>query len=188
MTRRTVIFWGILAFLLLCLLCCLIHAGSIVDELRLSSGEGPEVQAPAEVSQSVAVGTEVAGPSPGVDSVQRQIDAEVEGKTIEFALDSWVISEGGAGLLDRIAGILETHPDLRVQVQGHTDALGEEAYNIYLSQQRADAVREYLVGRGVSGDQITSVGFGSSMPEADNATREGRRMNRRIEFHVRKGQ
>jgi OOP family OmpA-OmpF porin len=91
-------------------------------------------------------------------------------------------------MLDRIAGILSEHPDLHVQVQGHTDALGEEAYNIYLSQQRADAVREYLVAKGVPGDQIISVGFGSSMPQADNATREGRRMNRRIEFHVRKGQ
>ncbi|MGB2960323.1 MAG: OmpA family protein, partial [Bacteroidota bacterium] len=125
---------------------------------------------------------------PRVDSVQRQIDAEVEGKTIEFALDSWIISEGGTELLNRIAGILGRHPDLHIQVQGHTDVLGEEAYNLYLSQQRADAVRDYLVAKGVPGDQITSAGLGSSMPQADNATREGRRTNRRIEFHVRKGQ
>ena len=192
MTRRTVIFWGILAFLLLCLLCCLIHAGAIVDTLRLDSGESLQVEGPAgkpaEVSQSLTIGTGEASPSPRVDSVQGQIDAEVEGKTIEFALDSWVISEGETELLDRIAGILGRHPDLRIQVQGHTDVLGEEPYNLYLSQQRADAVRDYLVANGVPGDQVTSVGFGSSMPQADNATREGRRANRRIEFHVRKGQ
>jgi OOP family OmpA-OmpF porin len=192
MTRRTVIFWGILTFLLLCLLCCLIHAGAIVDTIRLNSGESLQVEAPAErsveVSQSLTIGTGDATPSPRVDSVQRQIDAEVEGMTIEFALDSWVISEGGAELLDRIAGILGRHPDFHIQVQGHTDVLGEEAYNLYLSQQRADAVRDYLVAKGVPGDQITSLGLGSSMPQADNATREGRRTNRRIEFHVRKGQ
>ncbi|MGB6032545.1 MAG: OmpA family protein [Bacteroidota bacterium] len=192
MTRRTVIFWGILAFLLLCLLCCLIHAGAIVDTIRLNSGESLQVEAPAErsveVSQSLTIGTGETTPSPRVDSVQRQIDAEVEGKTIEFALDSWIISEGGTELLNRIAGILGRHPDLHIQVQGHTDVLGEEAYNLYLSQQRADAVRDYLVAKGVPGDQITSAGLGSSMPQADNATREGRRTNRRIEFHVRKGQ
>jgi len=192
MTGRTVIFWGILAFLLLCLLCCLIHAGPIAERLRRGPGESLQVEAPAAgspaVSHSVTIGMAEAVPSPRVDSVQRLIDAEVEGKTVEFTLDSWVISGRGAALLDRIGEILTTHPDLHVQVQGHTDALGEEAYNLSLAQRRADAVREYLIGRGVSAEQITSVGFGSSMPQADNATREGRRMNRRIEFHVRKGE
>ena len=79
----------------------------------------------------------------------------------------------------------ESCPDIKVWVTGHTDSVGDREYNIRLSQQRADVVIEYLVGKGMDRARLTAIGFGYSQPVADNATEEGRAKNRRIEFRVR---
>ena len=67
-------------------------------------------------------------------------------------------------------------------IEGHTDSTGGEDFNIVLSEKRAQAVKEYLVMRGISADRITTVGAGPSRPIADNSTKEGRAMNRRVEI------
>jgi len=69
-----------------------------------------------------------------------------------------------------------------LEVAGHTDAQGDRDYNQHLSQQRAEAVRDYLVAHGVNADNITARGFGSRQPLADNSTREGLLKNRRVEL------
>ena len=73
-------------------------------------------------------------------------------------------------------------------IKGHTDGAGSEASNLALSEQRADSVRRYLIGKGVSPARMTSVGFGESMPLATNSTPEGRQQNRRVEIEVRPNQ
>src|SRR3984885_10184272 len=80
--------------------------------------------------------------------------------------------------LAKVSGILLAYPNLKVQVEGYTDNVGSEQYNLTLSQQRGDAVRDYLISQGVSADNITATGYGLSNPIADNATAAGRGQNR----------
>jgi outer membrane protein OmpA-like peptidoglycan-associated protein len=77
-----------------------------------------------------------------------------------------------------------SHPGLKLEVEGHTDSTGSDELNQTLSRQRAEAVRGYLVQQGLSSDSITSMGFGKTMPVADNGTAAGRQKNRRVELVV----
>src|ERR1700722_14712101 len=86
--------------------------------------------------------------------------------------------------LAKVSGILLAYPNLKVQVEGYTDNVGGDQYNLTLSQQRGDAVRAYLVSQGVSPDNITATGYGMSNPVADNATSAGRAQNRRVNLVV----
>src|SRR6202161_2997984 len=86
--------------------------------------------------------------------------------------------------LAKVSGILLAYPNLKVQVEGYTDNVGSEQYNLTLSQQRGDAVRDYLISQGVSPDNITATGYGMSSPIADNATAAGRAQNRRVNLVV----
>src|SRR6202453_4710703 len=86
--------------------------------------------------------------------------------------------------LAKVSGILLAYPNLKVQVEGYTDNIGGDQYNLTLSQQRGDAVRAYLVSQGVSPDNISSTGYGMSNPIADNATSAGRAQNRRVNLVV----
>ncbi len=86
--------------------------------------------------------------------------------------------------LAKVSGILLAYPDLKVQVEGYTDNVGSQQYNLNLSQQRADAVRDYLVSQGVTAANTTSIGYGMNSPIADNATAAGRAQNRRVNLVV----
>ena len=79
---------------------------------------------------------------------------------------------------------LNENPDTKVEIQGHTDNIGSEQYNMNLSEERAQTVRDYLVAKGIDPSRLTVKGYGESMPVADNSTPEGRSLNRRIEFKV----
>jgi outer membrane protein OmpA-like peptidoglycan-associated protein len=86
--------------------------------------------------------------------------------------------------LAKVSGILLAYPNLKVQVEGYTDNIGGDQYNLTLSQQRGDAVRAYLVSQGVGPDNISATGYGMSNPIADNATSAGRAQNRRVQMVV----
>jgi outer membrane protein OmpA-like peptidoglycan-associated protein len=86
--------------------------------------------------------------------------------------------------LARVAGIILGHPGLRIEVEGHTDSVGGEAYNQRLSEQRAESVQSYLVSQGLAGANVTARGFGKTTPVASNDTAAGRQQNRRVELVV----
>jgi outer membrane protein OmpA-like peptidoglycan-associated protein len=86
--------------------------------------------------------------------------------------------------LARLAGIVLNYPDLILEAEGHTDNVGGETFNQKLSEQRAQAVRDYLISQGVPAARITSVGKGFTVPVADNRTATGRQQNRRVELIV----
>jgi hypothetical protein len=86
--------------------------------------------------------------------------------------------------LAKIAGIMLAHPDLHLAIEGHTDNVGGDTYNQGLSERRADAVRDFLVGEGVKGSNISAQGFGKSQPVASNDTAAGRQLNRRVDIVV----
>src|SRR5262249_42289519 len=84
--------------------------------------------------------------------------------------------------LARISGIVLAYSELQLEVEGHTDSVGSDAYNQTLSEKRAVSVRDYLVESGVPINNILSRGFGKTQPVADNGTSEGRKLNRRVEM------
>jgi outer membrane protein OmpA-like peptidoglycan-associated protein len=86
--------------------------------------------------------------------------------------------------LAKVSGILLSYPGLAVQVEGYTDNVGGDEYNLTLSQQRGDAVRDYLISQGVGAANITATGYGKTNPIADNATAAGRAQNRRVNLVV----
>jgi outer membrane protein OmpA-like peptidoglycan-associated protein len=86
--------------------------------------------------------------------------------------------------LAKVAGIVQTYPDLQLQVEGYTDSTGTPEVNQKLSDARADAVRSYLVSQGVSRDNIAAQGYGEEDPVASNETSDGRRLNRRVQLVV----
>ena len=88
------------------------------------------------------------------------------------------------GQANDAAATLQKYPDVKVEAEGHTDSSGADAYNMSLSQRRAEAVRDYLVQRGANAANLTARGFGESRPIADNATREGRAQNRRVTLRI----
>ena len=84
--------------------------------------------------------------------------------------------------LAKVSGILLAYPTLKVAIEGHTDSVGTDEYNQRLSEQRAEAVRDYFVQQAVSADSVTAKGFGKTQPVAANDTAEGRQRNRRVEL------
>ena len=102
--------------------------------------------------------------------------------TVSFDLNSAALSDGANSTLDGIAGQIRDGDFL--EVQGYTDASGEDSYNIALSQRRADSVKRYLVTKNVPLFRITVVGLGEANPTADNDNREGREQNRRVEIRL----
>jgi len=90
-------------------------------------------------------------------------------------------------LLNEVAQAMVGFPTLNVMVEGHTDSVGRSTTNLRLSQRRADAVRDYLIGQGVAPDRLTAVGFGEEKPIETNRTKRGREVNRRVEFTITGG-
>jgi outer membrane protein OmpA-like peptidoglycan-associated protein len=86
--------------------------------------------------------------------------------------------------LARFSGIVLGHPGLRLDIEGYTDSVGSDEFNMKLSEQRAEAVRQYLAAQGLADTAMTAKGFGKSLPVADNATAAGRQQNRRVEIVV----
>jgi outer membrane protein OmpA-like peptidoglycan-associated protein len=104
---------------------------------------------------------------------------------IEFKSGSSDIDPVSIPVLLRAASALEKAPEAKVEIAGFTDNLGRVASNTKLSQKRAESVMNYLIKLGASARQLSAVGYGSAQPVADNATEEGRKINRRIEFRVK---
>jgi outer membrane protein OmpA-like peptidoglycan-associated protein len=131
-------------------------------------------------------GTEV---KRGTDPLDKSDDVEVIeiGKPIvltgiTFATNSAEITPESASRLQQTLETLQNHPDIIVEISGHTDDVGSDAYNKTLSQRRADAVKSWLVANGIDGSRLRAVGYGEERPTVPNDSPENRQLNRRIEF------
>ena len=103
---------------------------------------------------------------------------------VTFELNAATLTAEGRETLDGIAQTLRNQEDLKAEIAGHTDSIGSESFNTMLSQQRAEAVRAYLIEKGIDGARLSAVGYGELEPVASNDTDEGRRANRRVEFRI----
>jgi OOP family OmpA-OmpF porin len=117
-------------------------------------------------------------------SEQGMLDAALADRIIEFESGKAALTDAGKQVLDQMSVALLRLKDKKVEVIGHTDNAGSRAGNLSLSQARAEAVKAYVVERGVKADMVAVSGEGPDRPVADNRTPEGRARNRRIEFKV----
>ena len=106
---------------------------------------------------------------------------------IQFKINTANLEELSKEVLNQVAAILNEAPEAQIDVEGHTDNLGSAERNMELSQQRADAVRTYLISQGVQADRLTAIGYGPTRPVATNSTRQGRITNRRVVFSLKGG-
>jgi OOP family OmpA-OmpF porin len=127
-------------------------------------------------------------PPPEPEKQVKIRDNRIElGQKIQFALGKSEILSASFALMDELAKTIQENPQVqKVSIEGHASDEGDDKYNLLLSKARAEAVRQYLVTKGVAADRLSSTGFGESKPLVSNDTPDGREKNRRVEFHITK--
>ena len=122
----------------------------------------------------------------GCPEVQKEVKTLLQKAMsgIEFETGKSVIKKQSFSILNQIAVTFIANPTYKVEIQGHTDNVGQAQMNKELSEKRAQAVRKYLIDAGVPATQLTAHGYGDERPIADNSTKAGRAKNRRVEFNI----
>ena len=115
---------------------------------------------------------------------QKIVDDALKNRIVEFESGSAILTPSGTQILDEMAVALNKVQGKNVKIIGHTDSSGDAKRNVKLSEDRAEAVKQYLIAKGIPTARLTTSGLGSEKPVADNTTPEGRKKNRRIEFEV----
>jgi len=147
-------------------------------------------QGGSSMPQSEAIKDKTVRQSKTTESVKTMPTSEEQAASLPMTLEvtdvlfefgKWVIKEPFVPELDRWVEYFQSNPSVTAEFYGHTDSTGPTAYNQKLSENRARAVVNYLVGKGVNPDRLTTRGFGESQPAALNNTKEGRQKNRRVE-------
>ncbi len=125
--------------------------------------------------------------APVVDAVSCQdlFNELLADRTLLFSIASAEVHADSFTLLDELVALANRCPDARIEVAGHADSRGDDAFNLPLSQARAEAVTAYLVRSGVAQGRLSAVGYGATRPVANNENAAGQAKNRRIEFIVR---
>lgn len=122
-------------------------------------------------------------PDAKVERVGEGIVVEFSSNVL-FGFDKSALSADAKTNLNKLVKVLDGYPDTDIEVQGHTDSKGTDAYNQTLSEQRAGAVSGYLADKNITASRIRIKGFGETVPKYDNETADGRTQNRRVEFLI----
>ena len=117
------------------------------------------------------------------EEMQLKNEGELPIKSILFEFDKAIVQKVSFGELESLINLLNTRPKLIIALEGHTDAKGQESYNVNLSKNRVNAVKEFLVANGIKEDRIKINYFGENKPKAENETPEGRKINRRVDIY-----
>lgn len=120
------------------------------------------------------------------DTIARETEEKISfaAKNILFGASSDKLTQSSFAGLDEVVSVMKAHPSYKLTIHGHTDASGKPEQNKKLSQQRADAVKHYLVSKGIEEHRLEAEGFGSEKPLADDKTKAGRAVNRRVELRL----
>jgi outer membrane protein OmpA-like peptidoglycan-associated protein len=170
----------------------------IADQLAVKAPAAPEsapMPAPVAAAPTKVEPETAAAPAPAatpeqqaVTNCQQQLNDAMTGKTVLFETNKSAIKQDSLALLDSLVSIISScQPTIAghgIQISGHTDNVGNDAYNQKLSQQRAGVVKNYFVKKGIDGGLVKSVGLGESKPIASNDDEAGRSQNRRITFDI----
>lgn len=146
----------------------------------------PAPEATAEPSPTVeptpsAAPSPSVSPTPAAPPIQEQLGAL---PTVTFENNSATLTPQGQAVIVNIAGILRSHPTVKIRIEGHTDSRGSAAANLALSQARALAVLNALKAQGIAADRLGAAGFGESRPKVPDTTDANRAINRRVELIV----
>jgi type IX secretion system PorP/SprF family membrane protein len=117
------------------------------------------------------------------EEMQLKSEGQLPIKSILFEFDKAIVQKVSYGELESLINLLNTRPNLIIALEGHTDAKGQESYNVNLSKNRVNAVKEFLVANGIKEDRIKINYFGENKPKAENETPEGRKINRRVDIY-----
>ena len=123
-------------------------------------------------------------PGAEVERVNEGIKITMKENMVNFAFNSSELSSSAKTNLDKLAKVLVNNPDTNINIYGHTDSKGTDAYNMTLSEKRANSVVNYLASHGVKRNRMFAKGMGESDPVATNETEAGRAENRRVEFAI----
>lgn len=123
-------------------------------------------------------------PGAEVERVNEGIKVTMKENMVNFAFDSADLTSTAKANLDKLATVLKNNMDTNINIYGHTDSKGTDAYNQSLSERRANAVRSYLISQGVAASRMITMGVGEKEPIASNSTDAGRAENRRVEFAI----
>ena len=123
-------------------------------------------------------------PGAEVERVGEGIKVTLKENMVNFGFDSSNLTAAAKTNLDKLAQVLVNNPDTNISIYGYTDSKGADAYNLSLSERRANAVKAYLSSKGIAGNRMKSVGMGEAEPVATNDTDAGRAENRRVEFAI----
>ncbi|WP_312760918.1 OmpA family protein [Epilithonimonas sp.] len=123
-------------------------------------------------------------PGAEVERVGEGIKVTLNENTVNFDFNSANLTTVAKTNLDKLVTVLKNNPDTNINIYGHTDSIGSDAVNLRISSQRAEAVKNYLVAKGISASRMFTEGLGKSSPIASNDTDAGRAKNRRVEFAI----
>ena len=131
-------------------------------------------------------GPDTNGGCPVKEVIKKEIQQKVSlsAKYILFIPSSSELTRDSYKALDDVVQVLQSNGHLKMVIEGHNDSTGSDELNAKLSQARADAVKNYLINKGISAERLQSAGYGSSRPLTSNETAEGRRINRRVELKL----
>jgi outer membrane protein OmpA-like peptidoglycan-associated protein len=109
-------------------------------------------------------------------------DGKIVANGIRFDVGKATLKPESMGIINEVVDLMKEHSDLKFSVEGHTDSDGDDAFNMELSDKRAETVKTTMIEMGIAADRLESKGWGESMPIADNSSPEGKANNRRVEF------
>ena len=147
---------------------------------KVEKEEEPVVYAPVEIV--LIMHAPPPPPPPPQPTVEETKMLNTSQRAINFRTGGAELTPSSYDALNGIAELLKQYPHIRYEIQGHTDSQGADMYNLLLSSERAAAVKSYLVAKGAPEASLIAIGYGKNMPIANNATVEGRALNRRVEF------
>ncbi|WP_266361987.1 OmpA family protein [Tellurirhabdus rosea] len=153
---------------------------------RKPAPAAPAKPRPARPDSVVARTPPVKTPAPRVENFDNRVET---GKTYRlsnllFPQSDYRIQAGSYPELNKLAEVMRQNPEIRIELAGHTDNVGDPKLNVELSRKRVEAVKSYLVSKGIDRERIRTVAYGGSRPVADNTREETRRLNRRVEVKV----
>jgi outer membrane protein OmpA-like peptidoglycan-associated protein len=154
---------------------------AVAPAMTVTAEEPLDLQAEIDDSLTASqAAVDKLGENPDPRDVARALSLQV----VNFAVDQEIIPDANKAILNRAVEIMEQVPDMKLVIIGHTDKTADAAYNMKLSQERAQSIKDYMVSKGADASKLMTKGMGETDPIADNSTEQGRFRNRRIEFMV----
>jgi outer membrane protein OmpA-like peptidoglycan-associated protein/opacity protein-like surface antigen len=167
-----------------------IHPFAAGIKIRLAFGKTKKIiPAPVPIIQHDTIIKEVPVVVHDTVEVVKEVPQEIKESMMKlsntlFAFDKFNLSDEAVTELDKVTAWLKDNPNINVEIDGHTDSYGSDAYNQKLSENRAKSVYDYFANHGVDAQRLSYKGYGESQPIADNATAAGRKQNRRVELKI----